>query len=229
MGNVSNTSANVTAHLPLYPATFPGYVKKGTNDPLVNNRLAISRIHAKYSGIIDEACKVCNVPKELVLAVMFTENSPANPNTTSSAGAVGLMMLKAGTASDILIHESTKGRLLQSELAILKATIGDSAVKKLVAARSPGVAIVSSAMLKNPRLNVLIGTMFLGQLIDEHSEGGILRLDKVFARYNQGYYFKPGNGDPSVVLANAKMRSGEVYNYLLKTLGTNGIMQSLMG
>jgi len=83
---------------------------------------------------------------------------------------------------------------------------------------------VTVADLKNPEFNILVGAITIGLLIDEYTESGTVRLDKVHLRYNQGWFYKITEGSPDVVLAQAKKRGSEAYNNLLKHLGVNGTM-----
>ena len=84
------------------------------------------------------------------------------------------------------------------------------------------------ADLKYPEFNILVGAITLGLMIDEYTEGGVVRLDKVHLRYNQGWFYKVAPGSPEAVLAQAKKRGAEAYNNLLKHLGINGTMHSQM-
>jgi len=94
---------------------------------------------------------------------------------------------------------------------------------KLPANRNSG-RTVTVADLRKPEFNLLVGAITLGLLIDEYTENGSVRLDKVYLRYNQGWFYNVKSGPPEVVLAQAKGRSTEAYNNLLKHLGVNGTM-----
>lgn len=79
----------------------------------------------------------------------------------------------------------------------------------------------------DPLLNILIGSIYLGLLIDEHTEGSSVRLDKVVIRYNRGYFSdnrgKNIVGDIDSVVKNVPTESK---NYVLKLLGKNGTLDS---
>ena len=76
-------------------------------------------------------------------------------------------------------------------------------------------------------VNILIGAIYLGILIDEETEGNEVRLDKVVIRYNKGYYAdKQGKGLIGDLDSLFASENTESKNYVLKLLGINGTLDS---
>ncbi len=81
--------------------------------------------------------------------------------------------------------------------------------------------------LFDPLLNILIGSIYLGLLVDEHTEGKDIRLDKVVIRYNRGYFSDNRGKNIVGTLENViKNVPTESKNYVLKLLGKNGTLDS---
>lgn len=225
------------ASVPLYPIAFSGYRPSKSNpNPAAMNRAKINQIYAKYQREIDQAVTLTNVPRELVLGIIFAESTGVANVSVPPVSATGLMQLTPGTADTMLFMEKSRGRLSAQEVAICQKQLGNRLngilqqkylMHKIAANRNTG-RTVTVADLKNPELNVLIGAISVGLLIDEYTEGGIVRLDKVHLRYNQGWFYRISPGSPEAVLAQAKGRGTEAYNNLLKHLGVNGTMHCQM-
>ncbi|HEY3449398.1 MAG TPA: lytic transglycosylase domain-containing protein [Myxococcales bacterium] len=65
---------------------------------------APSRSTADYDGHIQEACSLYRIPPALVRAVMATESN-FNPKAVSPKGAMGLMQLMPGTATEMFVAD----------------------------------------------------------------------------------------------------------------------------
>jgi hypothetical protein len=63
--------------------------------------------------------------------------------------------------------------------------------------------------------------MLIGQLIDQHTESGVPRIDKVVVRYNLGYFYKPQG---STIEQTVALVPTESKNYIYKLLGVNGVL-----
>jgi soluble lytic murein transglycosylase-like protein len=200
---------------------------------VAQNRKKIGEIATQWYSEIKQAEQLTNVPASIILAVIFTE-SAGKPAIVSSAGAVGLMQLKPQTGNDVIFLEKKAGRLTDSEIAVLRKHLGarlDGPLKQKylshkIKENNYKGNVITKADLQKPELNVLLGAMYLGILIDQHYENGLLRLDKVVLRYNQGYFFKIPSGNVESTLDFAKGKSKEAYTYALKVVGKNGLIQT---
>jgi len=194
-------------------------------------------IYAKYGSQIDTVASLTNVPKVVITSFIFIESS-GNPNAVSSAGAVGLMQLIPTSASDILVMENRKGRFSDGEKQILTQKLGTRFTNGILKMRYLGDVIsyngqylstfVNKQDLLDPLTNILIGAIYLGLLIDEHTEGSSVRFDKVVIRYNKGY-FSDGAGRGLVGDINSMIsyQPTESKNYVLKLLGKNGTLDTV--
>ncbi len=204
-----------------------------TQAPLVKKK--INEIYNSYKGIMDNVSTISKVPTELLKSFTFIE-SAGDPNAVSHAGAVGLMQLVPSSASDILVLENKKKRLTDAEKAILTKYLGkrftDGILKMKYLGDKKTVNGVTSATwvtkedLLNPELNLLIGAIYLGLLIDEETDKNRLRLDRVVLRYNRGYFSKVDRGLalPALVVNQPT----ESKDYVYKLLGTNGTLDLLV-
>ena len=198
------------------------------------NKAKMASIEKKYARELGQASALTNVPLALLLSVIFTE-SAGQPSVVSSAGAVGLMQLKPQTANDVIFLENRAGRLSEKEKEVLRKHLGnrlDGPLKqkylshKIKENNFTGNALTRTD-LQTPELNVLLGAMLLGILMDQHREGGALRLDKALVRYNRGYFFKMPEGNVESTLDFVKGKSGEAYAYALKVIGRNGLLETV--
>jgi len=190
--------------------------------PLIKKKL--SEVAATFKQPIQLAESLTNVPAALIIAVIFAE-SKGIPNAQNRSGATGLMQLKPQSANDTIFLEAKKDRLSADEKAILKNQLGDRLDSILKMKNLSGGNFVTKEDLLNSQFNILCGSMLLGLLIDQHSENGKLRLDKVIMRYNRGYFFKPKGDSLTETLSQAKQVGSEVYNYILKVTGRNGLIE----
>lgn len=213
--------------IPMINTSF--YTKEKT--PHIKSSLA--GIAKRFYHSIRLAEQLTKVPGAIILSIIFAE-SAGDENVISSAGAVGLMQLKPQTAHDTLVQENNFKRLSVAEKNIIKKHLGarlDSILsqkylgQKLKSNNYSG-NVITKADLLNPEFNILVGSIYLGLLIDQHEEKGALRLDKVILRYNQGYFYKPKGETVKETLVNAKKRSEEAYSYVLKVVGKNGLLEA---
>jgi soluble lytic murein transglycosylase-like protein len=80
---------------------------------------------------------------------------------------------------------------------------------------------VTTEDLYDPEFNILCGAIYLGILIDRHTENGLLRLDKIVTRYNVGFFTKVKGKTPEEVMLNSNK---ETRAYIKKLVGTNGVL-----
>jgi hypothetical protein len=90
-------------------------------------------------------------------------------------------------------------------------------------------AITNADQLK-PELNILIGTIILGQLVDTDwgTENGEIKLERIISVYNAGAYGDTGKKARSKTyktpLALANAVNTITSSYIKKILGTNGAL-----
>lgn len=225
------------ASVPMFPLAFAAYQPSKANpNPAAMNRAKMNQIYSRYRREIDQAVALTNVPKELLLSIIFTESSGVPNLSVPPVSATGLMQLTPATADGMLFIEKSKGRLGAQEIAVCQRYLGSRLngilQQKYLSHKIPANGntgrTVSVADLKKPEFNILVGAITLGLIIDEYTENGVVRLDKVHLRYNQGWFYKVAAGSPETVLAQAKKRGTEAYNNLLKHLGVNGTMHCLL-
>jgi soluble lytic murein transglycosylase-like protein len=219
--------AELAVPIPMTPRTFYPVAA------LPQNKTKMETIGKKYYNEIKLAETLTNVPGAIILSIIFTE-SAGNPSIVSSAGAVGLMQLKPQTGNDVIHLENKSKRLTAPEIELLKKHLGarvngplkQQYLSHKIKENNYSGNVMTRADLQKPELNILLGAMLIGILIDQHNEQGVLRLDKALVRYNQGYFFKPGTGTVEQVLDRVKGRSKEAYSYIIKVVGKNGLLET---
>lgn len=200
---------------------------------MAQNRVRMREIAQRYAGEIRQAETLTRVPASIILAVIFTESAGV-PSIVSSAGAVGLMQLKPQTGNDVIHLEHKAGRLTPGEISVLRRHLGarlegplrQKYLSHKIKENNFTGSVMTRTDLQRPELNILLGAMLLGILIDQSYEGTLLRLDRVMVRYNQGYFFKMPPGTVEQTLDYVRGKRSEAYNYVLKVVGRNGLMQT---
>jgi len=186
----------------------------------------------KYGKYIDNISTLTGVPSTLLQSFIFIES--AGNEKAQSPYATGLMQLSPATASDTIVKEKGAGRLQDGEAALLKKYLGDrySLIEKVKPKQtSLGKTYITNSDLLKPEFNILVGAMLVKQLIDEFSENGVMRIDKVIAIYNGGRYSKAGKkiipfkGSTKELLTQVPK---ETSDYIKKLGGVNSILESIV-
>jgi soluble lytic murein transglycosylase-like protein len=202
-------------------------------------KAALDKIYATYKSAIDNSAALTNVPKDVITSFIFIESN-GKVDAISSAGAIGIMQLMTTSASDILVMEKNKGRLSESEKAVLSTNLGKRFTEGIMKMRFLGdkktvdgvtsATWITKADLLKPSLNILIGSIYLSLLIDESTRNGKVDLHKVVVRYNRGY-FSDGRGSKIPESVNEALLTSsmptESKNYILKFVGKNGTLDLL--
>lgn len=177
-----------------------------------------------FQSEIQQAAFNSNVNEDIIKGFIFVE-SAGDPYALGGR-AVGLMQIDATTADETIWMENSKHRLNDKEKVVLSKRLGLSRLNAILKTRMGTGASprVMNSDLFNPEFNIQIGTILLGLLIDEHTENGYLRLDKVVLRYNRGYYFRPASGTPDQVYASIKKINKISADYVIKIAGTNNVI-----
>jgi soluble lytic murein transglycosylase-like protein len=180
-------------------------------------------ILAKYGTYIDFVAKESKLPKEMIASFIAVE-SGGKPTAGASGGATqGLMQWNRTFAQSMLEREKKEGRMTKAEQDKL-ASFGIT-----FDANGKTRAITNADQLK-PELNILIGTMLLGQLVDTDwgTENGEIKLDRVIAVYNAGAYGDTGKKARSKTYKTPKDLASAVNSttsaYIKKILGTDGAL-----
>jgi len=184
-------------------------------------------IKSQYGTTINQAAALMGVSAELITSVIFIE-SAGNAKAVSRAGAVGLMQITPETASGVIFLTKKSAPLSPDLRQSLTTYIG---VQRLSCIESQHYMdekkscayAIGVKELMSPSLNILIGSMLLALLVAQHTENGIIRLDKVITRYNRGYFYKP-KGTITELMANAP---AETKAYILKLVGINSTLDIL--
>jgi soluble lytic murein transglycosylase-like protein len=184
------------------------------------------QIRERYGTLINQASTLTGVSPELITSVIFIE-SGGQERVISRAGAVGLMQVTPQTASGV-IHLANKAGKLSNELKqALAVQLGERvaciAKQQYMGQPMKFNTAITAAELLTPGLNVLIGSLLLALLVAQHTENGIIRLDKVITRYNRGYFYKP-KGTTQELMATAP---AETRAYILKLVGVNSTLDIL--
>lgn len=210
--------------------------------PLIKQKLA--EIKSNYGRYVESIAAITFVPADVIYSFIFIEsrgNEKAESFICSSSKPyecpVGLMQVTAETATATVFFENKQGRLLPQEKAILEKYISKQKLECIYKMQFFGHPVGCSKItlkygnkvgqvfekkdLFNPELNILIGAMLIGQLIDQHTENGHPRMDKVIVRYNAGYFYKPKGNTIQETVMNVPTESR---NYIYKLLGQNGVL-----
>lgn len=200
--------------VPLYKQAF--YALKD----IVAIKSALGAIKNQYGALITSVAQLTNLPEILLRGFVFIE-SGGNARVVGGK-SIGLMQVDPVTAHGMIFLENKQGRLSLAEKGVLKKYLGtrlDLILKDKWMNQSQHV---TTSDLYNPEFNLLVGAIYLGILVDEHTEGNVLRLDKIVSRYNRGYFSKSGlTGDLLTVYNNQPTITK---SYILKLAGTNGVL-----
>lgn len=193
----------------------------------------IGNIQSTYGAIIANVSKLTNVPEELIVALIFIE-SRGKQNAVSGK-ATGLMQLDYTSAGDIVFFDNKQKRLSEAEKALIIKHIGQTRFNAIIGMKWMGEKtkangykgyVLTKTDLLNPELNILLGAIYLGILIDDHTENGVIRLDKLVLRYNKGFFTKfPKSATVTQVYAAASKTSQD---YIKKLAGQNSALSVIV-
>jgi hypothetical protein len=205
----------------VYPAT--GLVSPTSWGSKESIKKMINTINSKYGTYIDFVSRESNLPKELISSFIAVESGGNEKAGASGHITQGLMQWNRTYAKAQLEKELKEGRLSKNE----KDKLASYGIK--FDANGKTRAITNADQLK-PELNILIGSIILGQLVDTDwgTEDGEIKLDRVIAVYNAGAYGDTGKKARSKAyktpkdLANAV--NANTSAYIKKILGTDGAL-----
>jgi len=183
----------------------------------------MKNIEAKYGKFFKFASETSRIPKIMLMAFCAVE-SGGNPKAGSAGHPTqGLMQWNRQDAKSQLEKELKEGRLSPAE----KSKLAEYGIT--FDSKGKTRAITNADQLK-PELNILIGSIVLGQLVDTDwgTDKGTLRLDRVISVYNAGMYgdtgkkaIYGGHKTPALLAADVNKISSA---YIKKIMGKNGAL-----
>jgi len=205
----------------VYPATGLTSPKSwGSSDAI---KRMMEKIYKDFGSAIDFASKESNLPPKMVASFIAVE-SGGNPKAGSSGHVTqGLMQWNRNYAKAQLERELKQGRMTKGE----RDKLASYGIK--FDANGKTRAITNADQLK-PELNILIGTILLGQLVDTDwgTENGEIKLDRIISVYNAGAYGDTGKKARSKQYKTpeelAKVVNPISRAYIQKILGVNGAL-----
>lgn len=209
MAKLSIPAAGLTA-----PASW------NTREKLVE---IIGNTWKKYGTYFQFASKNSKIPASILLGFTIVE-SGGDPNAGGKGHPTqGLMQWNRQYAKAQLEDEFAKGRLTPAEREKL------GAYQILFDSKGKTRTITNADQVK-PELNILIGSIILGQMMDESwaTFMGNLRLDRIIAVYNAGAYGDTGKKARTGNHATPKALADDVNTitraYIQKMLGKDGAL-----
>jgi hypothetical protein len=201
----------------------------GSRDSIVKMMRKIVKDYGKDLKFASENSKI----PVGILAAFIAVESTGIANAGAPSPTQGLMQWNRAYAKGFLEAEKRLGRLTPAEEEKL-ASYG-------IRFNAQGLTRVITAddQLK-PGLNILIGSILLGQYVDSRYDGGKftgrwaidqdgkLRLDRIITVYNAGAYGADGKkartGNHPTAFALANVVNATTKAYINKILGKNGAM-----
>lgn len=182
----------------------------------------MEKIWKNYGSFIKFASENSKIPSNIITAFIAVE-SGGNPTAGSGKKTQGLMQWNRDYAKDQLEDEFAKGRLTLAEkdkLASFNIRFDKNGKTRV---------ITQSDQIK-PELNILIGSIVLGQLVDTSwgTDNGVIRLDRIISVYNAGAYGSAGKearlGNHPTPLALSKVVNPVTRSYIQKIMGKDGAL-----
>ena len=183
----------------------------------------MERIYSNYGTYLDFVSKEANLPKKMIASFIAVESGGNAKAGATGSLTQGLMQWNRNYAKATLEKELKEGRLTDGERQKL-ASYGIRFDAK------GGTRAITNADQLKPELNILIGTITLGQLIDTDwgTEDGEIKLDRVITVYNAGAYGNAGKKARSKSYKTPKSLASAVNpvtsSYIRKILGVNGAL-----
>jgi len=186
----------------------------------------LERILYNYGTFITFASENSKLPKSVIASFIAVESGGNSKAGASGHITQGLMQWNRTYAKSNLEKEYAEKRLTEAEQKKL-ASFG------IKFTNGKTRAITNADQLK-AELNILIGSIILGQLADEKwatDKNGALRLDRMIAVYNAGAYGDTGKkarfGEHITPYDLAKAVNPTTSAYISKILGKDGAMDIL--
>ncbi len=184
----------------------------------------VENVWSKYSDLIKNASKNSGIPESIITSVISIE-SEGNSSASTSDIHTGLMQWNRNYAKKQLEDELKQKRMTNGEADILK--------KYGIMDAKGNIRAVTKKDQLIPEVNITIGAILLGQLIDTKwgKSDGKLHLDRVIAVYNAGAYGDTGQKARQVtkIKYDTAEKLAPAINlgtraYLSKLLASNGAL-----
>jgi hypothetical protein len=202
----------------------------GSRDSIVKMMRKIVKDYGKDLKFASENSKI----PVGILAAFIAVESGGNPTAGgSSSPTQGLMQWNRIYAKNFLEAEKRLGRLTPAE----EERLASYGIKFNAQGQT---RVITQADQVKPALNILIGSILLGQYVDSRYDGGKLtgqwaidqsgklRLDRIITVYNAGAYGPDGKkartGNHPTAFALANVVNPTTRSYINKILGKNGAM-----
>lgn len=146
----------------------------------------LEKIWKNYGTFISNASVNSNIPKAIIASFIAVESGGNASAGASGHVTQGLMQWNRNYAKSQLETELKNGRMTDGEKAVFK--------KYGVMTANNNFRDITNADQLKPELNIAIGSILLGQLLDESwakSDKGY-HLDRVISVYNAGAYGSTG-------------------------------------
>jgi hypothetical protein len=185
----------------------------------------LRKIWTNYGKYIQFASKESGIAPEVLVSFISVESGGNATAGGAGSATQGLMQFNKNYVKSQLKNEFTSKRLSANEKAKLAAYGFNFDA-------SGNTRDFTQADLIKPELNVVVGSIVLGQLIDQPFavQNGNLRLDKVITTYNSGLYSKWSKIAMASNSTNAKQLHDELAGnkvtqaYIRKIMGENGAL-----
>jgi hypothetical protein len=202
----------------------------GNRDSIVKMMRKIIKDYGKDLKFASDNSKI---PVGILAAFIAVESGGNATAGGSGSPTQGLMQWNRVYAKNFLEAEKRLGRLTPAEEEKL-ASYG-------IKFNAQGLTrVITQADQVKPGLNILIGSILLGQYADSRYDGGkltgkwaiddngALRLDRIITVYNAGAYGPDGKkartGNHPTAFALANVVNSTTKSYINKMLGKNGAM-----
>jgi hypothetical protein len=180
-------------------------------------------IDKKYHNYIGFASRTSRIPREIIMSFIAVE-SGGNPTAGASGHPTqGLMQWNREYAKSQLETELAQGRMSPAE----KSKLAEFGIKFDATGKT---RVITNADQLKPELNILIGSIILGQLIDTTwgTDATGLRLDRIISVYNAGAFGDTGKKARLGKHKTASELAADVNPissaYIKKMLGKDGAM-----
>jgi soluble lytic murein transglycosylase-like protein len=186
----------------------------------------MQKIWNNYGGYIREASENSKIPASVITSFIAVESGGDPLAGGNGFITQGLMQWNRDFAKAQLEDELAKKRMTEGEKSVLaKYGIRFDANGKTRA--------ITNADQKKPELNITIGSIILGQLIDQNwgTDDKGIHLDRVIAVYNAGAFGETGKKarQKTSPLYDTPQKLSSAVNsttraYINKMMGVNGAM-----